>query len=289
MEKISARILQGAHLCLGVDPDLGKIPAEVSVTEFCQRSLERSLLYAAAIKPNIAFFEERGSEGLKELELVIRHVRSLDPGVPIILDMKRGDIGKTNSRYIKEAFDLFGVDAVTVHPYLGRESLSGFLAEAERGIIILCRTSNPGAGEFQDLTVDVSTDPVLGQDRAPLYQVVARNVSRDWDESGNCGLVVGAVYPNELAKVREIAPSIFLLIPGVGTQSGDLRASVGKAYNPNALADFVINVSSRWSSAYLTEQFKADPKHFDKAAAKAADFYDQQIRSVLESFRTMEG
>jgi len=169
-----------------------------------------------AYKPNIAFYEAHGSKGLAALQQTIKDIHALAPDVPVILDAKRGDIRNTNVGYAQMAFGFLGADAITVHPYLGAEALQPFLARAEKGVIVLCRTSNPGAGEFQDLSVN-------GE---PLYRFVARRVASEWNKNGNCGLVVGATYPDELREVREIAPDMPILIPGIGAQGGDVEKTV---------------------------------------------------------------
>lgn len=279
-EKMAAAAAAGKRLCLGLDPVANRIPEGVSIVEFCRQVVEATSDTVAAFKPNIAFFEGRGPAGLEEYAAVIDAIKSCG-SVPIIGDMKRGDIGATNLGYIQAAFDYYGFDAITVHPYLGGESLNGFLDQADRGILVLCRTSNPGAGEFQDLIVEQKDRPVLGETRVPLYQVVARNVSQYWTESDNCGLVVGATYPKELARVREIAPDTFLLIPGVGAQGGDLETSVKNAHNPKIGADFVINVSSGILYAFAKGQFQTEPANFAEAAAAAANDFDQQIRDAV--------
>lgn len=280
-EMVAARAARGRRLCLGLDPDLKRIPPGVSVVDFCQRVVEATSDKVATYKPNSAFFEDRGPEGLEEYATVVGAIRAIDPSIPVIGDWKRGDIGNTNAGYIRAAFERYQLDALTVHPYLGKESLQGFLDCEGKGIIVLCRTSNPGAGEFQDLEVNLSDDPILGQTRAPLYQAVARNVAQRWNTNGNCGLVVGATFPEELAAVRRIAPDIFLLIPGVGTQGGDLEASVRHAHNPAVGADFMINVSSAILYAYAKGPFQMDPAQFDQAAAAAAGHFDQQIREAV--------
>lgn len=288
MEMLAARASEGRRLCVGLDPVLARIPEGTSVPRFLIRVAEATAPYAASFKPNIGFFEGRGAQGVMEYGASVVAIQSQFPEIPIIGDWKRGDIGATNKGYIEAAFDFFGVNAITVHPYLGRESLQGFLDREDRGIIVLCRTSNPGADEFQDLSVDVSDGPILDQDRAPLYQVVARNVSRDWNGEGNCGLVVGATYPDELARVHEIAPEVFKLLPGVGTQGGDLAAAIRNAFNPAALPDCVINVSSGVTYAYEKGPFQTDPGKFDQAAAQAAEDFDRQIRDVVASLESPE-
>lgn len=285
MEKLAAKAEGGGRLCVGLDPLPARIPAEVSVTDFCRRIVVSSGPFAACFKPNVAFFEDRVG-GQDELLNVLAHIRSLDPSMPVIGDMKRGDIGLTMDAYMRAAFDVYGFDAVTVSPYLGGESLKGALVREDKGIIILCRTSNPGAGEFQDLICKwPADDPCSLAEWAPLYQIVAHRVSQHWNDNGNCGLVVGATYPDELAIVHQIAPGVFKLIPAVGTQGGDLVASVRAAYNPEALPDFVINVSSAVLYAYEKGPFQTDPAQFDQAAAKAAADFDRQIRGAVASIK----
>jgi len=282
MEKAAAQAQNGRRLCVGLDPVVGKIPEGVDVVSFVNRIVEATASVAGAFKPNLGFFEEHLG-GLEELLEIVRHIQGRYRDIPIIGDAKRGDIGKTNLGYIKELFDVFRFDAATVHPFLGGEALQGFLDRQDKGIIVLCRTSNPGAGEFQNLMCEVSSDPCGWAHRAPLYQAVAHRVSAHWNGNGNCGLVVGATYPKELAEVHAIAPGLFKLIPGVGTQEGDLEVSVRNALNLEALPDLVINVSSAVLYAYLQEQFQTDSAQFDQAAAKAAVFYDQQIRDVVDN------
>ena len=171
-----------------------------------------------AYKPNSAFYERYGEAGIRALSRTISYSQKNFPHIPIILDAKRADIGSTNTGYVLSAFDQLGVDAITVHPYLGKEALAPFLERKDKGIIVLAKTSNLGSGEFQDLLV--------GEDQEPLYQVVARNVAQNWNSNGNCGLVVGATYPAELRRVREIVGDIPLLIPGIGAQGGDVAATV---------------------------------------------------------------
>lgn len=206
----------------------------------------------AAYKPNAAFYESLGWPGMQALEGLIAYIKAEAPDVPVILDAKRGDIGNTNEHYAKMAFDVMGADAITIHPYLGWEANKSFLDCADKGIFVLCRTSNSGAGEFQDMEVEVRKagkweEDIEGdrwrmrQKLMPLYQRVAERVADSyyWNYNGNCGLVTGATYPEEIAKVRELAPNLPLLIPGIGKQGGDLEASVRAARHR-----FLINSSS---------------------------------------------
>jgi orotidine-5'-phosphate decarboxylase len=178
--------------------------------------IEQTQEFASAYKPNMAFFEARGDVGLQELESTIEYLRSQHPEIVTICDAKRGDIGSTNRGYVASIFDAMGFDAVTLHPYLGREALQPFLERKDKACIVLCRTSNPGAGEFQDLETG---------GRA-LWEIVAEKVSNEWNANDNCMLVVGATYPAEMQRIREIAPKIPFLVPGVGAQGGDVAAVV---------------------------------------------------------------
>lgn len=235
-ELIEKRWDEGKFVCVGLDSDLAKIP-EVAKTDSVVATLNgfnRAIISATcdlvcAYKPNIAFYEAYGEEGISALRTLVLSVRNIAPQVPVIGDMKRGDIGNTNAGYVKAAFDYFGFDAITVPPYMGKESLKPFLDMADKGIIVLCRTSNPGAGEFQDLMVCVTTD--MGK-YIPLYQYVAHRVAREWNENNNCCLVVGATYPGELETVRGIiGDDMPILIPGIGAQGGEVEATVKAGKN----------------------------------------------------------
>lgn len=186
-----------------------------------------------AYKPNSAFYEAGGVQGIKSLEKTISYIQKKCPDVAIILDAKRGDIGNTNLGYVKEAFDNLEVDAITVNPYLGKEALEPFLDRKDKGIIILVKTSNPGAGEFQDLKISGK----------PLYLVVAKQIAEKWNKNNNCCVVVGATYPKELKKVRQIIGDMPILIPGIGTQGGDLQATVKMGQDSNG--EGIIISSSR--------------------------------------------
>ena len=214
-------------VCVGLDPEPAKFPARFAsdpdaVFAFCRDITDATAEYACAFKPQIAHFAALGAEDA--LARLIAHLRAAHPGVPVILDSKRGDIGSTAQHYAAEAFDRYGADAVTANPYLGRDSLQPFLDRADRGVVILCRTSNPGAADLQDLPV-ASTD---GSTR-PLYQRVAETVARDWNGHGNCALVVGATWPEQLREVRAIVGDVPFLVPGVGAQGGDVEAVVTHA------------------------------------------------------------
>jgi orotidine-5'-phosphate decarboxylase len=218
-----ARRIESANslLCVGLDPETNRLPRRFLEQPFPQQRfgewiLDQTAEFAAAIKLNAAFYEARGAEGVAEMERTIEYVRDRYPDLVTICDAKRGDIGNTNLGYATSIFDRMGFDAVTLHPYLGQEALRPFLERSDKMCIILCRTSNAGAGEFQDLSVDCR----------PLWLAVAERVSRQWDKDGNCMLVAGATYPEEMRRIREVAPHIGLLVPGIGAQGGDLRSAV---------------------------------------------------------------
>jgi orotidine-5'-phosphate decarboxylase len=211
-------------LCVGLDPEperlpdaLRALPVERAIVQFCRAIIEATAPYASVFKPNLAFFEVLGPAGLVALQEVLR---AIPAHIPVIADAKRGDIGSTARNYAAAIFETYGFDAVTVNPYLGYDAVAPFLAYRDRGVILLCRTSNPSARDFQDLRV-LEAD---GQVR-PLYEVVARRV-QDWNEAGNCALVVGATYPQEMRAVRALCPDLPILVPGIGAQGGDLEATV---------------------------------------------------------------
>ena len=207
-------------VCVGLDPEIERFPEHIRagpspIFQFNRAVIDATADLVCAYKPQFAHYAAYEAED--QLERTIEYIHRVHPGLPVILDAKRGDIGNTAERYAIEAFERYGADAVTVNPYLGGDSLEPFLRHAERGVAILCRTSNPGSGDLQDL-------PVAGR---PLYQVVAELAARRWNSRGNCLLVVGATYPHELAEVRALVGDMPLLVPGVGAQGGDVKQVVG--------------------------------------------------------------
>ena len=221
-QKLDATIKKNNSLvCVGLDSDIAKLPSHLTGKKNPQFEFNKAIVDAThtdvlAYKPNSAFYEVTGAQGITELKMTCDYIRSMYPDVVIIIDAKRADIGNTNEGYARFVFDYLGADAVTLHPYLGREALKPFLDRKEKGSIILCRTSNPGAGEFQDLEVKGK----------PLYQVVAEKIAKDWNYNGNCALVVGATYPTELAIVRRLVGDMPILIPGIGAQGGDVEKTL---------------------------------------------------------------
>ncbi|MDB6083686.1 MAG: pyrF [Gammaproteobacteria bacterium] len=229
-ERLSrAHTASGSLVCVGLDPDLAKIPRDLAeaaepLLAFNRRIVDATADLAAAYKPQIAFYSALGKEA--ELVASIRYIRERAPHALVILDAKRNDIGNTAEAYASEAFDRYGADAVTVSPYMGEDSVRPFLARPGRGAILLCRTSNPGARDFQDLLVH---DP--GGGPLPLYRRVAERADRHWNQAGNLMLVVGATYPAEMAELRRAHPALWFLVPGIGAQGGDLAATLAAGLN----------------------------------------------------------
>ncbi len=210
-------------VCVGLDPEPERLPLPLrgrpdAIFEFCCAIVDATSQFACCFKPQIAHFAAQRAE--EPLERVIAHIHAQHPGLPVILDAKRGDIGSTAQHYAREAFDRYGADAVTLNPYLGRDAVQPFLDRADKGAILLCHTSNPGAADLQDLIVRGDGGEL------PLYQHVAASISRDWNGNGNCALVVGATYPGQLAEVRDLIGDMPILVPGVGAQGGDIDAVV---------------------------------------------------------------
>jgi orotidine-5'-phosphate decarboxylase len=222
-----------SNLCIGLDPDIRRLPAGISATAdgvytFCAAIIEATADLACAFKPNIAFFEALGLPGIETLMRLIKSPHT----VPIILDAKRGDIGSTAEAYAEAVFEQLGADAVTLSPYLGGDSLRPFLNYADRGCFVLCKTSNPGSADLQDLEIGGK----------PLYLHVAQHATTHWNNNQNLGLVVGATHPQALAQVREVCPDLPLLLPGIGAQGGDLVVAVRAAADTTG-GGFLINAS----------------------------------------------
>lgn len=217
-------------LCVGLDPDPELLMPKLSLLTFNRAIVDATADLVCAYKPNLAFYEALGIDGLKVLQKTIEHIPD---HIPIIGDGKRSDIGNTAKAYAKALFTTFGFDAATVSPYLGFDSVEPFIEYKDKGVFILCRTSNPGALDFQSL---------VGAQGIPLYEAVARK-AKEWDVHGNIGLVVGATYPDELRAIRQLCTEMPLLIPGVGAQSGDLASAV--KYGVDARGEKAIIVAAR--------------------------------------------
>jgi orotidine-5'-phosphate decarboxylase len=220
IQKLSAAwAANDSMLCVGLDPDIAKFPLHLqgkpdAIFTFCKAIVDATADIACSIKPQIAYFAALRAED--QLEAICDYIRTTYPALPILLDAKRGDIGATAEQYAREAFERYNADAVTLSPYMGFDSVVPYLEWKDRGAIVLCRTSNPGGSDLQFLQVD----------GVPLYQRVARLVADKWNTNGQCALVVGATFPNELAQVRAIVGEMPLLVPGIGAQGGDIAATV---------------------------------------------------------------
>jgi len=218
-------------VCVGLDSDLTKIPKHLlkknePVFQFNKAIIDATCDLVCAYKANIAFYEAGGINGLKALKKTITYIKNKYPKIVVIVDAKRADIGNTNLGYVKSIFDYYQADAATVNPYLGKQAIEPFLKRKDKGIIILCKTSNQGGKEFQDLIV---YHQKLG--KVPLYLAVAYNIAHNWNKKNNCGLVIGATYPEELKKAREVVGDMPFLIPGVGAQGGDVEKTVKLGQN----------------------------------------------------------
>ena len=235
LEKIVAQ--NDSLVCVGLDTDPKKIPQSVSkkadpIFEFNKAIIDATADLVCAYKPQIAFYAAEGEKGSRALKKTVEYLRKNYPQVPVICDAKRGDIGNTAAKYTEEIFDWFGFDAVTVNPYLGFDSIEPFLKREDKGIIILCRTSNPGAADFQDLRIN----------GAPLYQIVAKKIVKWNKQYGNCLMVTGATWPKQLSEIRKIASDIPFLVPGIGAQGGEVEAAVKNGQDKKG-AGLIINSS----------------------------------------------
>lgn len=272
---LAAQQRNGSMLCVGLDPEPSRFPGALRgdasrIHEFCARIVEATADLAIAFKPQIAYFAAHRAEA--QLEQLIAHIRRVAPHVPVILDAKRGDIGSTAQQYAKEAFERYGADAVTLSPFMGFDSVEPYLQYPGKGAFLLCRTSNPGGDDLQaQRLASVEGQPLL-------YEHVARLAQGPWNLNGQLGLVVGATYPNEIERVRVLAPSLPLLIPGVGAQGGDATATVraGLRTQGDAITGPIIVNSSR---AILYASSGAD---FAAAARTAAE----RTRAELHAARS---
>ncbi len=258
-------------VCVGLDPEPSRFPAkfahdEDAIFAFCRDIADATAEYACAFKPQIAYFAAHAAEDA--LQRLITHIHEKHPGVPVILDAKRGDIGSTAQQYVHEAFRRYAADAVTVNPYMGRDSAQPFLDCADKGVVLLCRTSNPGAGDLQDL---IAEDDDM---RKPLYQHVARKIAREWNTHGNCCLVTGATWPQQLKEIRAIVgDEIPFLVPGVGAQGGDVEAVVNNAKNAHGTG---LMVSSSRAILYASK----DDDYREAAAVEA-----RRLRDEINKYR----
>jgi len=269
IDKLSAAwAANDSLLCVGLDPDMARLPAQFQnnpqgIYQFCTEIIDATADLACSFKPQIAYFAALGAED--QLEKICAYAKEHYPHIPMILDAKRGDIGATAKQYAREAFDRYGADAVTVNPYMGSDSVEPYMEWSDRGVIILCRTSNAGGSDLQFLKVDGK----------PLYQHVAKLVAEKWNANGQCALVVGATFPEELAQVRGIVGDMPLLVPGIGAQGGDIEATVkaGRTYGGTGMM-----INSSRAILYATPQGGED---FAAAARRVA----QETRDAINAHR----
>ncbi len=254
-------------LCVGLDPDTNHMAIK-DIAEFNRRIIEATSDLVCCYKPNLAFYEAMGIEGLRALEKTLKYIPT---DIPVIGDAKRGDVSSTAKAYAEAMFDQWAFDATTVNPFLGQDSIEPFLDYTSRGILILCRTSNPGAGVFQDI-------PVIHEGSSiSLYEKIALS-AQEWNRNGNIGLVVGATYPDQLRKIRSISKSMFILAPGVGSQGGDLESTIRLGASKTEVS-ITINVSR--SLLYASD----DPITFADASRNVAKTIRDRIniaRSIIE-------
>ena len=256
-------------LCVGLDPDPALMPVP-DVFEFNKAIVDATGDLTCAYKPNLSFYEALGSRGLEDLERTIAYIRSSAPQAIVVGDGKRGDIGSSSAAYARALFEVWGFDAATVNGYAGREAIEPFLEYRDRGVFVWCRSSNPGAREFQDLELTSEGRT------APLYEWVAERAS-GWGVHGNVGLVVGATYPEELQAIRGLCPGIPILVPGVGTQGGDLERSVRSGLDPGSRHNVLVNAPR--SIIYAS----GGGNDFAEAARGAAVELRDRINRVLEN------
>jgi uridine monophosphate synthetase len=269
-------------LCIGLDPHVSDLPASTAAAalDFCLDLVKQTARYAAAFKPNAAFFEVFGAEGWTALKQVIEAVQAesnrMGSMIPVILDAKRGDIASTAEAYAKSAFENLGAHCITLNPYLGKDSLEPFLQYPEKGVFLLCKTSNPGSGDLQDLMVlDAERGKTKEGELFPLSSFIPLHIqvaqlAQSWNTRNNIGLVVGATHPEALRRVREAAPHLWFLVPGIGAQGGELELAL-KAGLRNDSNGMLINVSRSIARA-------------EKPGVAAAELRDQ----ILEIKRTLK-
>jgi len=254
-------------VCVGLDPDPARMPVS-SVAEFNRAIVDATAGLVCAYKPNLAFYEALGLPGLEDLQKTIAHIRDAAPGVIIIGDAKRGDIGPSAQAYTKAMFQVWGFDAITINAWGGQDTVTPFIEDESKGVFVWCRGSNPGSADFQDAQIATDDGPM------PLYRSMALSC-REWDTKGNLGLVVGATVPEQLGEVRAACPDMPLLIPGVGAQGGDLEAAVRQGADSRGRAALINS-----SRGIIYASSGAD---FAQAAAREADKLRTNINEVLEA------
>lgn len=268
-QKLEAIIEKNNSLvCIGLDSEIDKLPEHLKTRQFPQFAFNKAIIDATndlvcAYKPNSAFYEAQGSRGVLELKMTCDYINKNYSDIPIILDAKRGDIGNSNEGYVRYAFNYLGVDAITVMPYMGIESLSAFFKREEKGIIVGCHSSNPGAKEFQELLIN----------NKPLYHYVAEQLIKQYGDNPNCLIFMGATYPEVLQEIRTIVKDMTFLVPGIGGQGGDVEKSVKAGLNSQKKG-MIINSSRSIIFASSGENF-----------AEKAREETEKLRDEINTFR----
>ena len=257
-------------LCVGLDPDPARFPDCLkgrpdAIFEFCASIIEACADLVCCFKPQIAYFAAQAAE--EALAALIARIHTRHPGIPVILDAKRGDLGSTAEQYAKEVFERYGADAVTVNPYMGKDSIDPYLAYPDKGVILLCRTSNPGGSDLQFLDVGGGKK---------LYEHVAELVAGPWNVSGQCALVVGATFPDEIARVRQIVGKLPLLVPGIGAQGGDVEATVRAGCTADGTG---LMINSSRAILYASKE-----EDYAQAARRVAS----ETRALINAYRSIE-
>lgn len=277
LDKLTAKWNEGKFVCIGLDPDLISLPPHLKKTnspteavfQFNKDIIDATANLVLAYKLQSAFYEALGAQGMLALKKTVEHCQKNYPDVPLIFDAKRADVPSTSEQYAKAAFDLYGFDAITVNPYPGKEALEPFLKRADKGIIVLVKTSNEGSGEFQNLKI-------VGARGKLLYQFIADNVVSEWNTNGNCCVVVGATFPRELREVRKIVKDMPILVPGIGAQGGNLKDVLVNGLNSKKQG--LIISSSR------SIIFASSGPDFAKAAAKETLTLNGKISYYVKNF-----
>jgi orotidine-5'-phosphate decarboxylase len=273
----SAETLNDSVLCVGLDPEPAKFPGSWKddasrIFDFCATIVDVTKDLVIAFKPQIAYFAAHRAE--EQLERLIAHIHQVAPDVPVILDAKRGDIGSTAEQYAREVFERYRADAVTLSPFMGFDSIEPYLRYEGKGAILLCRTSNPGGSDLQAQRL---------ADGSKVFEHIARLAQRDWNGGGQLALVVGATYPEEIARVRELAPTLPLLIPGIGAQGGDAMATVRAGWRADADGRTVAPIIVSSSRAVL---YASRGDNFAQAARQAALNARDELNAARRGYPT---
>lgn len=277
VKSLEGRWEQERYVCIGLDTDYTKIPSVFrqlasegeAVYSFNKSIVDATQDIVCAYKPNSAYYEAMGNDGLTAMAKTIDYIKTTYPSIPVILDAKRGDIGATSEAYVRAVFDMFNADAVTVHPYMGKVSLEPFLRRADKGIIVMGANSNLGAGEFQDLLV--------GPHDEPLYKYVCRQVADTWNDLGNCAVTAGATEPHKIAEIRSVVGDMPILVLGVGAQGGEVLPAVKAGHGKDS---FGLIINSSRSILYASNS-----ANFAEAAREVALDLNRQIK---KSYQTVE-